>query len=985
MHTLVLLTSIALCAHPQTPSMIGESARRIPVAATVDVVVAGGTLSGVAAALEAAAQGRSVMLVAPRLYLGEDLADTLHLWLEEGENPTGALAEKIFAKPGPVPPLRLKRTLEEALVKKGIQFVLGSIPTGILHDAAGKPAGLVMANRAGRQAVVAKIIIDATLDATVAQQAGAPFRSFTGGPIEFRRIVLGGNPTNEEAIRRRIATPQDQGGQQYFEYALRLELPNTTAPALALAEQQARDLTYRPGQQRAAARLQFVHPGRLIGRRSATEWTGFSNPGLGHFQPRGLDRLYVAGSRADVSAEVAEQLSRATHAEAIGRLIGADAARQAAALPLPRSPRVAAKAVATSTKAELRESLTGLRPFSPSTAFVNSPYRALPVLGQYDVVIVGGGTAGAAAAIGATRRGARVLVAEFQEGLGGTGTLGLIGKPYHGRNEGFAKEVPFPSDTFTIDDKMEWYRKQIRTSGGEIWFGVTGAGAVVEAGRVRGVVLVTPQQRGVVLGKVIIDATGNADIAIAAGAEARNSAGADDLAMQGSGLPTRKPTDYYTNTDYLLVDENDMIDVWSSVVGARLAMPENAFDSGALIQTRERRRMVGEHTLTYLDQIAGRTYPDSIVYSASDYDSHGYPSDDIFALLPHDANSRKLNHPAPGGTSYTPYRCLLPKGLEGILVVGLGISMQRDASAMVRMQRDIANQGYAAGVAAATTAASRKPLRDLDVKALQRHLIEIGALPEAVLTHRDSFPLSDSEVRRAVQNIGFATNPEEAGPWLAVILTHKSAALPLLKQAYEKARPRQKLMYANLLAFHGVADVTPFLAESLDAITQWDARILQGKMAEYAHLPTPIDTIVLALGRTGDRRALPALLRKLETLDPTVTLSHHRSLAIALEGLADPAAAAPLARLLAKPGMRGHALTRIEPLQDAQMDQRRRLGPLREITLARALFRCGDHEGLGAAILKEYTNDHRGLLARHAQAVLAQPKPPVEATPPGRP
>lgn len=973
MRSVFFLTLLTVYGCAQTVT-IHESARRIPVSATVDVVVAGGTVAGVASALEAAAQGRSVMLVAPRLYLGEDLADTMRLWLEEGEKPTGVLTEKIFSKPGPAPPLRLKKTLEAALVKAGIQFVLGSTPTDVLQDATGRPAGIVMANRAGRQAIVAKVIIDATMDAAVAQQAGASFRPWKGGPIEFRRVVLGGKPASEDAIRRRIALPEEGG--EYLEYGLRLELADTTAPGLARAEQQARDLTYRPGEQRAAARLQFIHPGRLIGRRSAAEWTGFAKPHIGHFQPRGLDRIYVAGSRADVTPEVAEVLGRVTQAESVGRLIGSAAAIEAKALPAPKSPRLAARP-GGQKRGDVRESLSGLRPFAGSSEFVDSPDRALPVFGEYDVVIVGGGTAGAAAAIGAGRRGARVLVAEYQEGLGGTGTLGLIGKPYHGRNEGFAKEVPFPNDSFTIDDKMEWYRKEIRKAGGEIWFGVTGAGAVVEGNRVRGVVLVTAQQRGVVLAKVVIDATGNADIAVAAGAEARNSADAEDLAMQGAGLPTRNPADYYTNTDYLLVDENDMVDVWSSVVGARLAMPESGFDSGALIQTRERRRIVGEHTLTYLDQIAGRTYPDSIVFSSSDYDSHGYPSEDIFALLPHDARSRTLNHPAPGGTCYTPYRCLLPKGLEGILVTGLGISMQRDASAMVRMQRDMANQGYSAGVAAAMTAASQKPLRNLDVKALQQHLVEIGALPEAALTHQDSFPLPDSEIREAVQNVGFATNPQEAGPWLAVILTHKSASLPLLKQAYEKARPRQKLMYANLLAFLGVAEVTPFLAASLDAVTQWDARILQGKMAEYAHLPTPIDTIILGLGRAGDQRALPALLRKVETLDATVTLSHHRALAMALEGLGDPAAAEPLARLLGKPGMRGHALARVEPLHDAEMDQRRRLGPLREIMLARALYRCGDYQGLGASILNEYTKDYRGLLARHALAVLAEHKPPV--------
>lgn len=63
-------------------------------------------------------------------------------------------------------------------------------------------------------------------------------------------------------------------------------------------------------------------------------------------------------------------------------------------------------------------------------------------------------------------------------------------------------------------------------------------------------------------------------------------------------------------------------------------------------------------------------------------------------------------------------------------------------------------------------------------------------------------------------------------------------------------------------------------------------------------------------------------------------------------------------------------MKRLEPMQDADMDARRRIGPLREIVLARALYRCGDHGGLGAAILNEYREDIRGLFARHASAVL---------------
>ena len=243
-----------------------------------------------------------------------------------------------------------------------------------------------------------------------------------------------------------------------------------------------------------------------------------------------------------------------------------------------------------------------------------------------------------------------------------------------------------------------------------------------------------------------------------------------------------------------------------------------------------------------------------------------------------------------------------------------------------------------------------------------------------MLTHEDSFPLADRLIHAAVREYGDPTQSRDTQcKALAIILSHTEKEKPHLKLAFASATGDAKLTYAKLLGFMGDRDVVQILIAKLKGIDRWDAKIYQGSMAEYAHLPTPVDALILALGGTRDPRALPVLLEKLDTLDPNVTFSHHRSLALALEKIADPTAAEPLARLLNKPGMRGHVMTSLEPLSNHPQEKRRRLAPLREIMLARALYRCGDWQGLGEDILQEYRQDIRGLFARHASAVLGTP------------
>ncbi|MCL4194290.1 MAG: FAD-dependent oxidoreductase, partial [Thermoguttaceae bacterium] len=88
----------------------------------------------------------------------------------------------------------------------------------------------------------------------------------------------------------------------------------------------------------------------------------------------------------------------------------------------------------------------------------------------------------------------------------------------------------------------------------------------------------------------------------------------------------------YTNTDYTFTDETDMVDVWHLYIHAKDKFPE-AFDLGQLIDTRERRRIVGDFTLTILDQASGRRFPDTIAQAAASYDTHGDIVDPYLLLL----------------------------------------------------------------------------------------------------------------------------------------------------------------------------------------------------------------------------------------------------------------------------------------------------------------------------------------------------------------
>ena len=132
-------------------------------------------------------------------------------------------------------------------------------------------------------------------------------------------------------------------------------------------------------------------------------------------------------------------------------------------------------------------------------------------------------------------------------------------------------------------------------------------------------------------------------------------------------------------------------------------------------------------------------------------------------------------------------------------------------------------------------------------------------------------------------------------------MAQPDTALPLLQRAHEAAKDKEmKVRCAMALAFLGSRAGVPTLIAELDSARGFD----QGY--HYASWggtrSSRLDGVILALGRSGDRRAVQPILQMIQALDKQGDFSHLRAIALALEALGDPAAAAPLSFAIAEEG-----------------------------------------------------------------------------------
>ncbi|MCF6311013.1 MAG: FAD-dependent oxidoreductase [Verrucomicrobiales bacterium] len=870
-------------------------------------------------------------------------------------------------------PMQVKGSLDTALLNAKVDFLYGSYLGDIIRDDQGQIAGITIVNRSGRQAVRAKVIIDATDRAVVARLAGAEFTSYPAGPQSFKRIVLGGE-AGQDAQKLNVNFSIGDQIVEAYEYDLKLPMQDSSWASFAKADQQARNLSWQNNQFAAAEKLYQVPPDSLKARASQNDaWSGAEQINLDTLRPEKVAGIYVLGGCAAISREAAASLLRPLAGIDLGSLVGKAAAADAKKITLGKTNtlHVSGLPIAGAKKAVVGEMLQGLRsmPSLTKNTTINNPARGIPIIARYDTVVVGGGTGGAPAGVGAARGGAKTLVLEYLYGLGGVGTIGRISKYYHGNRVGFTAEIDKGVESYdpgaksnkgwNIEHKMEWLRSEIVKAGGDVWFRTLGAGAIMDGDRCIGVIVATPHGRYAILANTVIDATGNAVIPASAGMETQAITG-EHISVQGTGLPPMTPGESYLNSDWTFVDDDDVLDMWRiHVVGKRKYA--DAFDLGQLIDTRARRRIVGDLVISPMDIINNRTYPDIITVSKSNFDNHGFSSHSLFMITPPDKK---------GLTGNVPYRALMPKGKDGLLVTGLGMSAHGDAMPVMRMQADVQNQGYAAGKASAMAAENSTTIRHIDIKELQKHLVDQDIIPVNLLTTGDSYPISPAVMQDAIKTLG----KDYQG--IAIILTDPKVARPLLRKAWQNAdKEDEKLRYAHVLGMlyddAGASSLITAIEKS-----EWDEGWNFRGMGQFGASTSPLDNLIIALGRTRDPAGLPCIIDKLKALTPESEFSHVRAISIALENYRSPAAAQPLAELLAKPGISGHVFLEINNVIDrspkSTVDNTTRNDSLRELLLIRALYRCGDYKGVAQKALQAYSNDLRGLYARHATSILSE-------------
>lgn len=425
----------------------------------------------------------------------------------------------------------------------------------------------------------------------------------------------------------------------------------------------------------------------------------------------------------------------------------------------------------------------------------------VPELWRGDVVVVGGGSAGSTAAVAAARTGARTLLLESGGFLGGTGTrvldtfygiyapgpdnarvVGGIGWEICERlaaaGASFERPNTYGAGTGVTYDpeilKVVW-DEVVQESGAALLLHALVTAVVMDGARAVGVVAETRRGPGVVLANVVVDASGEADVAWRAGATVANTplpsklqpatatfrvagvapapAGSRQMhdlmrdaaasgeyrlpRLEGSAHVTTIPGVRHANMTR--VSGMDLTDPWqltsAEQEGRRQVLEYVRFlrdrvpgySDARLVSVsprlgvRESRRLDGEYVLDRDDFVQSRTHADDVGLCGQPLEDHGAGSVTRWEYVGGEAEPNGRTYGIPLGT-------LVPRTVDGLLVAGRCLSATHEAHASVRSIGQCMTMGHAAGVTAALASDGGVAPRSVDRQKVRGELAAAGAI-----------------------------------------------------------------------------------------------------------------------------------------------------------------------------------------------------------------------------------------------------------------
>lgn len=446
---------------------------------------------------------------------------------------------------------------------------------------------------------------------------------------------------------------------------------------------------------------------------------------------------------------------------------------------------------------------------------ISEPARETPIIHETEVLVVGSGPGGLAAALAASRAGARVCLVERFGCFGGNITVvgvegfawyrraetveaGGIGREFEERAKAMGAAVP-ESQSLSYELDSEGFKVVADTLVGEsdIYPMLHRAfvSPIMDGDTIQGIIVESKAGREAILGNRVIDATGDADVAHRAGALTIKTpieemqaasvmfhlAGVDKARfMQGVDKDPQTYKDWSTGEWVVETDgkEDDMFSPF-------LAKPfEQAIRDGVIPAhlntiggTWGAVHDSGEMTYMNLVHLAGcdGTDPDSMTHFEIEGRKQAMHAIDAlreytpgcdgvrlrnFGMSIGIRDSRKIDAiynmteddvrkqarfddsigiypefidgygvlviPSTGRYIHIPYRCMLPKGVNNLLVTGRAIGGDRIAHAATRNMACCAVAGQGAGIAAAISVATKMPLDRVDISLVQQQLTNQG-------------------------------------------------------------------------------------------------------------------------------------------------------------------------------------------------------------------------------------------------------------------